>query len=84
MSILAQLYGAVKYIVKKADMVLLGFCLISTIYGIVLIASATRYTNSYRDVIVQGAAAPAFASSPWGKAGRPCWEPVFVSVLLRE
>ena len=57
MSILAQLYGAVKYIVKKADMVLLGFCLISTIYGIVLIASATRYTNSYRDVIVQGAAA---------------------------
>ena len=53
----AQLLGAVKYIVKKADMVLLGLCLVSTIYGIVLIASATHYTNSYREVIVQGAAA---------------------------
>ena len=53
----AQLLGAVKYIVKKADMVLLGLCLVSTIYGIVLIASATHCTNSYREVIVQGAAA---------------------------
>ena len=57
MSIFAQILGAVKYIVKKADMVLLGLCLVSTIYGIILIASATNYTNSYRDVIVQGAAA---------------------------
>ena len=57
MSVFAQLLGAVKYIVKKADMVLLGLCLVSTIYGIVLIASATHYTNSYREVIVQGAAA---------------------------
>ena len=53
----AQLLGAVKYIVKKADMVLLGLCLVSTAFGIVLIASATHYTNSYREVIVQGAAA---------------------------
>ena len=57
MSIFAQILGAVKYIVKKADMVLLGLCLVSTIYGIILIASATNYTGSYRDVIIQGAAA---------------------------
>ena len=57
MSIFAQTLGAVKYIVKKADMVLLGLSLVATIYGLVLIASATNYTNSYRDVIVQGAAA---------------------------
>lgn len=57
LSIFAQALGAVKYIVKKADMVLLGFCLVSTIYGIILIASATNYTGSYREVIVQAAAA---------------------------
>ena len=57
MSIFAQILGAVKYIVKKADMVLLGLCLVSTIYGIILIASASNYTGSYRDVIIQGAAA---------------------------
>ena len=57
MSVFAQSLGAVKYIVKKADMVLLGLCLVSTIYGIILIASATNYTGSYRDVIIQGAAA---------------------------
>ena len=57
MEVLAQILGAVKYIVKKADMVLLGICLTATAFGIVLIASATNYTNSYRDVIVQGAAA---------------------------
>ena len=57
LSIFAQTLGAVKYIVKKADMVLLGLSLVATIYGLVLIASATNYTNSYRDVIVQGAAA---------------------------
>ncbi len=57
MSVFAQILGAVKYIVKKADMVLLGLCLTATIYGIILIASATNYTNSYRDVIIQGAAA---------------------------
>ena len=57
MSIFAQILGAVKYIVKKADMVLLGICLVSTIYGIILIASATNYTGSYRDVLVQAAAA---------------------------
>ena len=56
MSIFAQILGAVKYIVKKADMVLLGICLVSTIYGIILIASATNYTGSYRDVLVQAAA----------------------------
>ena len=57
MSIFAQILGAVKYIVKKADMVLLGICLVSTIYGIILIASATNYTGSYRDVLVQAAGA---------------------------
>ena len=45
MSIWGQLVDTIKYIVKKADMVLLGLCLIATAFGIVLIASATNYTS---------------------------------------
>ncbi len=50
----------VKYIVGKADMVLLGLCLLATAYGIVLIASATGYLGAdtqLRRVIIQTAAA---------------------------
>ncbi|MBP3486655.1 MAG: FtsW/RodA/SpoVE family cell cycle protein, partial [Oscillospiraceae bacterium] len=41
---------------QQADLLLLSLCLISTAYGMVLIASATRYTGSYRNLIVQGVA----------------------------
>ena len=43
MTLLAQLLGMIKYIVKKADMVLLALCLAATGYGLVLIASATNF-----------------------------------------
>ena len=54
MQILAQLLGAIKFIVKKADMVLLGLCLVSTGYGIVLIASATNFRyNTLHYILIQ-------------------------------
>ena len=57
MQALAQMLGAVKYIVKKADMVLLGLCLLSTGYGIVLIASATNFReNTFRYILIQSIA----------------------------
>lgn len=60
MTIFNRLLAAVKYIVKKADMVLLGLCLVCTAFGIVLIASATAYRGSsyqLRRVIIQTAGA---------------------------
>ena len=42
--------------VQQADLVLLGLCCASTVYGIVLIFSATRYLGSTRHVVVQTAA----------------------------
>ena len=59
MEVLAQILGAVKYIVKKADMVLLGICLTATAFGIVLIASATNYLGTdvqTRPLVIQAAA----------------------------
>lgn len=57
MSLVAQVLGALKYIVKKADMVLLALCLVSTGFGIVLIASATNFrSDTLRYVLVQTAA----------------------------
>lgn len=41
---------------QQADLVLLSLCCASTLFGIVLIFSATRYRNSNRYVIVQTAA----------------------------
>lgn len=54
MQALARMLGAVRFIVKKADLVLLGLCLVSTGYGIVLIASATNFReNTLRYVLIQ-------------------------------
>ena len=41
---------------QQADLVLLGLCCASTVYGIALIFSATRYMDSNRRVLVQTAA----------------------------
>lgn len=41
---------------QQADLVLLGLCCTATVYGIMMIYSATRYSNSNRPVIVQGVA----------------------------
>ena len=60
MTILNRLLGAVKYIVKKADMVLLGLCLVCTAFGVVLIASATGYlglAEQVKRVLIQSAGA---------------------------
>ena len=41
---------------QQADLVLLGLCCTATVYGIMMIYSATRYSNSNRPVIVQSVA----------------------------
>jgi len=41
---------------QQADLVLLGLCCASTVFGIILIFSATRYQDSNRSVMVQIAA----------------------------
>ena len=41
---------------QQADLVLLSLCCISTLFGMVLIFSATRYLESNKYVIVQGVA----------------------------
>jgi len=59
-SFFKQLLDAVRYIVRKADMVLLGLILVSTVYGIVLISSATNYLGTsmqLRRVLIQAVAA---------------------------
>ncbi len=44
-------------IVRQADLVLLGLCCAATVYGLVMIASATNYMETRKYVIVQGGAA---------------------------
>jgi len=41
---------------QQADLVLLALCVGSTLFGMLLIASATHYMSTYKYVIVQGAA----------------------------
>lgn len=56
MGILIRLREAAQDIFRKADMVLLALCLVSTAFGIVLIASATNYRGpefQMRRVILQ-------------------------------
>ena len=52
-----SLSETIKYIWRKADPVLLAMILFATGYGILLVASATQYTGSWRNTIVQSAAA---------------------------
>jgi len=44
--------AVIKYI-KESDMLLLTLCVVSSVFGIVLIYSATRHTGSNREVYVQ-------------------------------
>ena len=58
MSFFGRLGEDLRDILKKADLILLGLCLAATVFGIVLIASATQYTVKLsRCVPVQAAAA---------------------------
>ena len=52
-----RLFRTLKTILKRSDPILLALCLITTVFGLVLIASATNFRdNSLRYVAVQGAA----------------------------
>ena len=53
---LSRLRAILADFVQQADLVLLGLCCASTVYGIVLIYSATRYLRTNRHVLVQTAA----------------------------
>ena len=39
----------------KGDLLLLGLCTAASLYGLLLIFSATRYIGGYRNIIVQSA-----------------------------
>ena len=41
---------------RRGDLLLLFLCVVTTIFGIVIVASATRYSGSYHFIIVQTAA----------------------------
>ena len=45
-----------RYILRQADLLLLGLCVIASLFGLVLIASATNWWNTNSFVITQGAA----------------------------
>lgn len=58
MTILKRLLQSVQDIIRRADMKLLGLCMICTAFGLVLIASATNYlgpAKQFRWVLVQTA-----------------------------
>ena len=50
----ARLFDYIRDMIRQADLLLLALCSASTLYGMVLIASATNFRNTYRYVIVQG------------------------------
>jgi len=49
-------FRAIGEFLKKADMLLLALCVTASVYGIVVISSATHYVGSTRYVLVQAAA----------------------------
>lgn len=60
--------------IQQADLVLLGLCCAATLYGMALIASATRYLGTggiLRYVGVQGGGPWCWASAPISSC--PCW-----------
>ncbi len=50
------IFRAIREFVRKADMVLLLLCVTATIFGIVIISSATNYLGSGHFVLIQSAA----------------------------
>ena len=49
-------FRAISEFVKKADMILLALCITATVYGTVIISSATNYVGNSRYIIIQVAA----------------------------
>lgn len=50
---LQGIFRAIGEFIKKADMLLLSLCVTATVYGIVIISSATNYAGNTRYVLVQ-------------------------------
>ena len=48
-----KIIGFIGACFRQADMVLLALCTGTTLFGCLMIASATHYTGSYKNVIVQ-------------------------------
>lgn len=53
---MSRLTSMTAEVIRQADMKLLGLCCAATVYGIVLIASATNFRQTNRYVIIQSAA----------------------------
>ena len=51
-----KIFSAIGDFLRKADMLLLGLCIAASVYGIVVISSATAYLGARRYVLVQSAA----------------------------
>lgn len=51
---MGRVKGFLSDVVRQSDLVLLALCTVSTLYGMVLIASATYFRNTLRYVAVQG------------------------------
>ena len=51
-----KLWNGITEFYRRGDLLLLFLCVVTTVFGMVIIASATRYSSSPRYLIVQGAA----------------------------
>ncbi len=51
-----RVWNALSEFFRRGDLLLLFLCVITTVFGMVVIASATHYSGSHRYLIVQGAA----------------------------
>ena len=50
---LREIFRAIREFVRKADMVLLALCVTATVFGIVVISSATNYIGNARYIRTQ-------------------------------
>ena len=53
---LRRIWNAITEFYRRGDLLLLFLCVVTTVFGIVIIASATRYSGSSRYLVVQSAA----------------------------
>lgn len=51
-----KLWNGITEFYRRGDLLLLFLCVVTTVFGMIVIASATRYSGSNRFLIVQGAA----------------------------
>ena len=51
-----RLWNGIREFTRRGDLLLLLFCVLTTVFGIIMIASTTRFSGSHRFLIVQTAA----------------------------